>query len=300
MNIYQMRYFVTAAQLQNVSKAAELLHLSQSSLSKSISRMEAELGMPLFERNGKKILLNKPGERFLECCNTVLRELDDAVADMNSIASSAHAKVRLGLSGGDSPLIGCVAKFCEEHPDAEFDVDRSIESLERVDINEYDALVYPAGMKYEKFSGFRLGDEHYYLAVSRASPLAARASVALGDLEGLRLVFLRGGKNYMEFPYRVCTALALPVEQQCFTDEREVQRQIISSGMAAGFVPDGSAAAYRNGSVSLIPINDPRFTRTMMICFRREKHLSPMARDFRDFAMDYLKLNKKGAPAGAP
>ena len=76
MNISQLRYFTTVAQLENVSKAADLLYLSQSSLSKNIAKLEEELGMPLFDRNGKKITLQNgeiPIEPFLYGTSYVIR-----------------------------------------------------------------------------------------------------------------------------------------------------------------------------------------------------------------------------------
>lgn len=96
----------------------------------------------------------------------------------------------------------------------------------------------------------------------------------------------------MEHAFRVCSALAVRFRSQCYVDTRELQRQLIASGLYAGFVPESGAALYRGDpGLRLIPIQDQRFTRQMMICFRREKHLSGLARTFRDFALDYFGLD---------
>ena len=79
----QIRYFITIAQLENMSRAAELLHISQSSLSKNISAIEKELGTELFERNGKNISLNRAGTQFLESCRRMIAELDDSIDRIN-------------------------------------------------------------------------------------------------------------------------------------------------------------------------------------------------------------------------
>ena len=74
-------------------------------------------------------------------------------------------------------------------------------------------------------------------------------------------------------------------------DTRQLHRQLIASGICLGFAPEGSAAVYREArTVRLIPIQDQRFTRQMMLCFRREKHLSPLAREFRAFVLEYFGL----------
>ena len=95
MNVAQLRYFITVAQLENISKAAELLYLKQPALSKNISKLEEELGTPLFERNGKRLSLNVQGKRFLECANTVLRELELAESDIKRMVSGGSGHIRI-------------------------------------------------------------------------------------------------------------------------------------------------------------------------------------------------------------
>ena len=65
MELSQLRYFIAVAKLGNMSKAAETLFVSQPNLSTSISRLEEEVGVPLFERRRGKIALNQNGELLL-------------------------------------------------------------------------------------------------------------------------------------------------------------------------------------------------------------------------------------------
>ena len=110
-------------------------------------------------------------------------------------------------------------------------------------------------------------------------------------MNGLDFVFLRGRNGYAEYTMRLCKALAIQTGREYFVDARELHRRMISGGVAVGFVPEGFADMYRNDpSIRLMPIHDRRFSRKMMICFKREKRLSPLAREFRDFALEYFKL----------
>lgn len=291
MDISQLRYFTTVAQLENISRAADLLHLSQPSLSKSIAKLEAELGMPLFDRRGKKIVLNTQGSRFLECSNVILRELEFALDDMTLLATGSDSKIKIGIAGDSSQMIACMAAFNRQQPGAEFELSCNIECQEHIDINDFDVMVYPPGIKYEKFIGYFLHDERYYLAVGSEHPLARNASILPKDLDGQDFVFLRSGKSYIEYPFRICTALAVRFGSQCHVDSRELHQQMIGAGIAIGFVPEDVAALYQNNrGIRLLPIQDQRFSRTMMICFRREKHLSALAKSFRDFAIRFFRL----------
>ena len=294
MNISQMRYFTTVAQLENVSKAADLLYLSQSSLSKNIAKLEEELGMPLFDRNGKKITLNPLGERFLECCNKVLRELDMALEDMAQMSCGTDHRIRICMAGVNQRMVECMAAFRSTHPEVEFDLNTALEAQETLDINDFDMLLYPAGGRYEKFTGYSFYRERYFLAVASRHPLAKSVSILPRALDGQDFVFLRSSKTTMEYPFTICMATAISFNSQCFVDSREMHQQMISSGMAVGFVTEEEAVFYQNAPhVRLIPIQDQRFSRQMMLCFRRDKHLSSTARDFRDFVIDYFSLNDK-------
>lgn len=69
MELSQLRYFSAVAQLENMSKAAEIMFVSQPNLSTSISRLEEEVGVPLFERRRGKIILNQSGKCFCTMWN---------------------------------------------------------------------------------------------------------------------------------------------------------------------------------------------------------------------------------------
>ena len=288
----QLRYFVTIAQLENMSQAAELLHLSQSSLSKNLATLETELGTPLFYRNGRRLTLNPAGARLLEYSNMVLRELDYVMDDMRLLSTGAEARIKIGAAGLSDELTRCLAAFRQIHPEAEFELTGGIEGFEHLDINAFDMLIYPSGLKYKKFTGYPLYEERYALAVSVRHPLAKNPSLRPKALEGQDAVFLRSGHAAEEFPFQICSALALRFRSVSYADSREFHRQMIADGLCVGFVPMSCAGFYRgDGEVRLVPIQDRRFTRQMMVCFRREKTLSPFVREFRDFVLDYFSIN---------
>ena len=290
MNFFQLRYFVSVAQLENISKAADLLHLSQSSLSKSIAKLETELGMQLFDRSGKKIVLTEQGRRFWEFSSMVLRELEFAIDDMNVMANGFGNKIRVGLCGANSVIMDCIQRFVLEHPQTELTVTTNIEQLDRLDINDYDMLIYPEDIKYEKFQGYRLGKKRYYLAVNKNNPLAAQSRAELEDLGRDPFVFI-AGETYIEYAYRLCVALNVPLNTQFFTDSPDYHCQMIATNNVVGFVLEDCTAAYEaNENIRLLPINDPRFSREMMLCFKRDKHLTESGQAFKQHIISCLGL----------
>ena len=87
MTFNQLLYFQTVSEYENYHKAAEKLYLSQPSLSRAISSLEKELGVMLFEKQGRGIVLTKAGRLFQEYTDRILSECEVAKTKMNEIAS---------------------------------------------------------------------------------------------------------------------------------------------------------------------------------------------------------------------
>lgn len=88
MTLNQLEYFQKVATLQHFRQAAELLKISQPSLSRSMSLLEEELGLMLFEHQGRNVVLTKSGRVFLEHVNRILEEVHIAEHKMKQLAGS--------------------------------------------------------------------------------------------------------------------------------------------------------------------------------------------------------------------
>lgn len=291
MNLLQLRYFITTAQLENVTKASELLHVSQSALSKNIAALEKELGTPLFTRNGRNITLNSAGERFLESCRKVVTEMDGTIRVLDQEVRGESKTIRIGIEGGSGKLFACMKAFRKNNSDVSYDISCEIEEQDHPDINEYDLMIYPEGRKYAKFNGIPFYRERYLLAVNSESELRNKNAAALQDLNGKDFVFLRYGNAGYEFPREICEALAVQTNSVSFVDSRSTHREMIASGLAIGFIPESCLDMYKNDTrIRTLILMNQKFSRQMMICFKREKHLSETANSFRRFALEYFDL----------
>lgn len=98
MELLQLKYFCEAAHTQNITKAAEKLCISQPSLSKTISRLEEQLGAPLFDRNGKRIALNDFGKCFLIHAERCLGELENGIKEVKEMAGYKEKTISVGTA----------------------------------------------------------------------------------------------------------------------------------------------------------------------------------------------------------
>lgn len=98
MELRHLRYFVAAAEAENVSRAALRLHVSQPALSRQIRDLEDELGFPLFERSAKSVRLTEAGKTFLIEARAVLQRAQEAVIAARGVASGIHGELHVGYA----------------------------------------------------------------------------------------------------------------------------------------------------------------------------------------------------------
>ena len=114
VELTQLRYFQTAAYYQHISRAAEELNISQPALSTMISRLEKELGVPLFDHNGRSIILNQNGQRFLQRVNHILMEVENSKRELQDIADEGDNSISLAVSS--SQFLQGMHAFMYQHP----------------------------------------------------------------------------------------------------------------------------------------------------------------------------------------
>ena len=294
MDIRQIIEFLTVSELENMSRAAEYLKISQPALSKSMNRLETELGVSLFQRTGRKISVNDAGLRFRKTCERILAEWNQCREDLSLMNDGSASVIRIGTFGPCDAMLRCMTEF--EHNTglhAEFQVSTMADREPQIDIKQYDVLVYPSDAKYEFFHGFPFYLEEYLVAVPEEHPFNREAVITPKMLAEQSFVWLHGSGEGADYPKRICESMMLPVRTAAIVDSREVQRRMVQEGIGCAILPKGACALFsENSSIALVPILDRRFTRQMNVCFRREKYLSVTARRFRDYLIEILGISE--------
>ncbi len=86
MDLLQIKYFQTVANMQHMTRAADVLQIAQPALSSMIAKLEADLGVPLFNRTGRNIILNEYGKTFLKRANRILKEVDEGRQEISDLS----------------------------------------------------------------------------------------------------------------------------------------------------------------------------------------------------------------------
>lgn len=181
MNMDQLRYFVAVAHSQNVSQTAAELYMTQPSLSRSLARLEAELGCKLFEHQRGRIVLNDAGKRFLPHAEAALREVRQG---LDAIASPVWDK---GLTLGslvEGVLATVLPGFAAAHPQLKIrqvPVDPArVESI--LCSGDVDLVICAAPRDTQALTYYPLGQVEQALFCAKTSRWAKIEQLGLDDL----------------------------------------------------------------------------------------------------------------------
>lgn len=193
MEFRVVRYFLTLAREENISKAAEALYITQPTLSRQLAELEEELGTKLFERGKRKITLTEDGllfrrraEEMVELEEKVEKEFRLRTDDLSGVISIGAAETKAA-----EILPIAITSFRKKYPNVSFDIHSDIAShvKDRLDRGTLDIglLVEPGDIDKYDFMRLDINDRCGILMNSK-SPLAAKESVTVKDLIGLPII----------------------------------------------------------------------------------------------------------------
>ena len=125
MDIQKLRYFYITAQLEHLTRASEILHISQPSLTQAIQSLEFELGVSLFERKGRKIFLTQIGKALKNRLEELLPKFDSLPKEIEQLKTSATNSVKLNILAASSFVINAIMLYRSKNPNVTFDFEQS-------------------------------------------------------------------------------------------------------------------------------------------------------------------------------
>ena len=288
MELTQLKYFAEAAKTENLSKAAQNLHISQPSLTKAIRKLEEELNTPLFDRLGRRVVLNSEGRAFFARIRPILTEVETVSESFREL-SRRRERIVVGVWGSSNLLTGCVREFMEQNPDVAVEIKSGIENT-RIDISDFDALLYSGNDEsYKEYRGFRVAKERYVLAVHRSSDMGDAAFAEASDVEKLRFIRLEPDKELDA----LCRRAGVILHTAALVDSLIMQKEFVSAGIGECVLPESESGIFADDpNIHLAHIWDDDFCRDMNVCFKREKLLSSGGLRFRSFVLDYFGIRE--------
>ena len=291
MTLLQLQYFKTLAKVLHYTQAAKELHIAQPSLSYSISELEKELGVKLFNKENRKIQLTVYGEQFLTYTEKALALLDEGVSVLQQMAGSASQIVRLGYFNSiATTLIPALMAdiYCQEEnrrvrfqflEAPSFDVCSELQKggLDLAFCMEQD----------DSMESVPIMRQPLYLAVPSNHPLADRKSVSFDDFAREPAVMLDKSNNLRILMDQIYSRRGVIPNVVFEVRECNTALQYVALRFGVSVVPE--VPALKNDLVSVIPIEDTEqeFVRTVYLCWNKNRLLSPPAMRVRDYIQEH-------------
>jgi DNA-binding transcriptional LysR family regulator len=199
MNLEQLETFLAVARTESFTKAGPLVHRTQSAVSRQIQELERSVGVPLFERLGKRVLLTDAGRTLFCDAPKLLQQAETLRERLRDIGEGISGELRIGatISAANTFIPDVLARFRRRHPSVSLSLlpgqTRSLANKLRH--NELDVAVLGSEVTEPGLTtSHRIADE-LVLVASPDHPLATKKTVHPKELEGMDFIFREPGSD---------------------------------------------------------------------------------------------------------
>ncbi len=251
MEFLQLEYFRHAARTENFSHTAKTFMVPPSSVSSTIKKLETELGVKLFDRQGNTIRLNEKGRLFLKSVDNIFSELVVAKNNMCS-GEKPSGTIRVLVMTNRRLMTKIISEFNTQYPDVSFVLDLS----ENNSYTNYDIIITDAILDNDNFYSENFLTEEICLAVPKSNPISFRRQVAMYALKNEKFISFSVNHSLRDITNSLCRQAGFSPDIIVECDDPFYIRECVKLGMGVSIVPAYSWKSQFDDSVSLLKIND--------------------------------------------
>ncbi|MBQ0995390.1 LysR family transcriptional regulator [Streptomyces sp. RK62] len=278
MQFQQLQYFVAVAETRHFTRAADLVHVAQPSLSQQIKALERELGADLFLRARGNITLTDAGEALLPLARRILADADTARHEVQELVQLRGGRVRLGATPSlcTGLLPDVLRAFHDRYPGIRLLIEEGgshdlVRELARGTL-DLALVVLPLPTPSPALTTVELLREDLVVVSSPEAPAPGgpgRRTVRIADLEGERLVMFRHGYDLRELTVAACRAEGFEPDFAVEGGEMDAVLGFVRAGLGLAVVPRMVAARSGRG-LRVTPLARPGLHRTIALAHRSD------------------------------
>jgi DNA-binding transcriptional LysR family regulator len=287
----QLEYFQTVARVQHMTHSAEILSISQPALSRSIAKLEEELGVPLFERQGRSIILNHYGQLFLKRVNRILKEFQEGKQELKELLDPGYGVVSLGFLHTLGPEIipNLIGAFRSHYPKVTFQLNQNNSSslIKQIDLGEFDlCLITPPDTKVQ-IQWVKLLSEELFVIVPVGHPLGDRESIVLDEIADESFISVKKGNALRQITDQLFQEAEIQPKIVFEGEELHTIAGLVATGFGVSLIPD--IKDLDPSKIARIPVRWPKCERSIGIAWVEGRYLSPSVKQFKEFVIHYFK-----------
>lgn len=293
MELKQLEYFMTLCQELNFTRAADKLGITQPSLSQQIRLLEHEIGMPLFDRIGKRTMITEAGHTLLHHSYNVFHELAQARAAISELQGLSRGRLKVGvlLTVVNYLLPPTVIEFHQRYPKVEL----SVFGMPTGDIfdglmkNELDLGIVFLAMEHEDLTTIPLYTEKLALGVPVDHPLAKERYVTLDILRDTPSILLPNTYYVRKLIDEKCSVLGFTPQPVLEMTTMESILNMVGQGVGVTILSKGYLDYISDKRIRTIPIQEPDLTTQIGIVHRKNKYMCAASRVFMELLLATVK-----------
>ena len=299
MEFRQLEYFCTISELENFTRTAKVLHVSQPSVTKAIKALEAELGLTLIDRSQKHVTLTEAGRAFLIHARRIMQDAELAKQDMMRFCVGSAGTIHFGVPPMfEAYLFPTFFKeFREKFPTTILDVQEfgdSEEVRERVEVGDLDFGVIFGSPETTFPHEFVIMHDAMSLCLPEGHPLSAKKEVAFESLRRERFILQQPRTYQYRAIFARCIEAGFTPDVMLTTSQLKTIKQLVANGTGISILPD--FVLREETSFVRRPLA-PRLMSRTALYWSAHKVFSPLDRDFLTFMKQYVAAGKFQAPA---
>lgn len=293
MEIRVLRYFLTVVREGSITKASEVLHITQPTLSRQLAQMEEELGVKLFDRGSRKITLTNEGILLCRRAEEILQLVDKTEKELVEQDEQIEGKISIGCGeiAAVQLLSNLFQTFRKKYSRVNFDLFTATADLvkEQMDKGLLDIGLLLEPVDKEKYDFIRLDREENWVVLMRPDdPLAQKESVTAKDLSVCPLILPRRLSVQSELAswfgnYNNNLNIV-------FTSNLSTNGAVmVSHGLACSLVIEGAVPFWDPSKITYRPLNPP-LTATSVLAWKRGQPFSLAATKFIEHMKCFLSM----------
>ena len=290
VTLRQMRVFAAVARHLSFTRAAQELHLTQPAVSQQVSLLEQEVGMPLFERIGRRIRLAPAGTELLRYATQVtelLREAGETLAAMQGLKRGVLKLGAVSTAKYFAPTL--LSAFTPAYPEVtiKFTVANREEIVKLLGANELDLVIMGRPPRELDTTAEPFARHPFVIIASPEHPLVRRRRIALRSLMRESFIIRERGSGTRASMEHVFRERAVPFRATMEVSSNETIKQAVMAGMGLSFISAHTIGLEAGaGKLAILDVAGLPIVRDWYVIHLREKILSPIAAAFRAYLLE--------------
>jgi len=285
MDMRQLRYFYTIATEGQITKAANKLHMAQPPLSQSLKALETELGVPLLDRNGRKMELTTAGKVLYDKAGHFFKYLEETVTEVRETGEGLKGKLSIGcVKSAFSYMPDRMKAFRENYPNVTFELREGDSYLLAEDLKnrDIDLAIVRLPLDMDDFSSYFLPEENYVVVLpEKWAESNTTTSITMEKLAELPLLLLRriSGVGQFELILEKFEKHGLDPNIVTVCPDVDMILELVSNEVGVSIVPESTLQKHNIGGIKSLSIEDTIISKSAII-WLKDRYLSKSAEHF--------------------